>query len=63
MTNEMTNEKQNKTPEPSVAGLTAALVLFFVTMSLAMGFITIHVGLLPNGLNAIDPIVAWATAD
>lgn len=59
----MTNERPRNAPDPSIAGLTAKLLLLFVCVSLALGYVATHTGLLPDGMTPLDPIVAWATTN
>jgi hypothetical protein len=60
---DMTSGKANKAAGPSRAALTAKLLLLFACLSLTLGFIATHAGLLPGGMTPIDPIVAWATTN
>ncbi len=58
----MTNKPQRKTPEPSIAALTAGLLVLFLTASLTMALLASRAGSLPDGRGAIAPVTPWATA-
>jgi hypothetical protein len=60
---DMTNEKPRNAADPSIAVITAKLLLLFVCVSLALGFVATRTGLLPDGMTPLDPIVAWATTN
>jgi hypothetical protein len=49
----MTNTRQRKAPEPSIAALTAGLLLLFLTASLTMALLASHAGLLLDGTKSI----------
>jgi hypothetical protein len=50
---DMTNTRQRKAPEPSIAALTAGLLLLFLTASLTMALLASHAGLLLDGTKSI----------
>jgi hypothetical protein len=59
----MTSERRNKTSEPSVAMLTAKLLLLFVVVSLVLSFAAGRAGLLPDRTSPLDLIAPWATTN
>jgi hypothetical protein len=59
----MTSERRHKTSEPSVAMLTAKLLLLFVAMSLVLSFAAGRAGLLPDRTSPLDLIAPWATTN
>ena len=59
----MTSENRRKTTEPSVAVLTAKLLLLFVAMSLVLSFAAGRAGLLPDHTSPLDLIAPWATTN
>ena len=59
----MTNWNQRNARQPSTTSLTAALLLFFVTLSLTVGWLSSHAGLLRDNTSSLDAIAIWATTD
>jgi hypothetical protein len=60
---DMTSENRRKPSEPSVAMLTAKLVLLFVAVSLVLSFAAGRAGLLPDRTSPLDLIAPWATTN
>ena len=59
----MTNWIRRNAPQPSTTRLTAALLLFFVTLSLTIGWLSSHAGLLRDNTSSLEAIAIWATTD